>query len=200
MWNLVGYFSCMLLEFSIWGCIHIYLGRLSERRRPSFWGAGERERAVPFLKSVWLCFPVLFKVISPALELLHSGWCEFPLFPSFPQHWGVLHCWTYRLFEIIQITFGNWSEVRVIVCNCWIESQSCLVPHLRPSTSFYPKDFPYGRWHWPLKKSKAQVLCQGAVLPFHASSWRAIPLSIFPGEEHTFDPSVSQDQQQSHPG
>lgn len=100
MWNLVGYFSCVLLEYSIWGCIHIYLGRLSERRRPSFWGAGERERAVPFQKSVWLCFPVLFKVISPALELLHSGWCEFPFFPSFPQHWGVLHCWTYRLFEI----------------------------------------------------------------------------------------------------
>ena len=33
---------------------------------------------------------------------------------------------------------------------------------------------------------RAQALCQGTILPFHASHWRTIPLSIFPGEEYTF--------------
>ena len=33
---------------------------------------------------------------------------------------------------------------------------------------------------------RPQALCQGAILPFHASYWRTISLSIFPGEEYTF--------------
>lgn len=49
-----------------------------------------------------------------------------------------------------------------------------LVSFLRPSTSFCSRDFPYLRWHRPLKRNRTQLQHQGTSPSFHTASWRTV--------------------------
>lgn len=87
---------------------------------------------MPSLKSARLCFLVPFKIISLAFRGF-ALWVmrSFLFSPSFLQHCGVLPWCTHGPLEITYITLANWSEVRIIICNCWIEPQRSPSPTLQ---------------------------------------------------------------------